>query len=160
MEYIRRYIRLYPADKLCLIGGAAASIWIESSLKQHIPIKDYDLLLNTRVNVTELMNRWRQLFPTAIIQHEFGIITIIDSAVTFDIFINERTIPRHSIIEDVPIMNYVSLIQTHLWSIRNCMEDIVYMEIKDDPELEDVRDKYQRLKQRLKLLKQIHNHQD
>lgn len=100
MQYVQRYIELYPNDTVVLKGGAAAYILLKECLNQDIYLKDIDISINTTISAETILQRWLSIVPkTYIVEYDdkyslsySAIFTLVDttnSELSLDIFVNE-----------------------------------------------------------------------
>lgn len=157
-DYVRQYMRLYPADKVTIIGGAAAYLHLQQG-----DLKDIDLNINTAAQAEIIVQRWRSLMPASyIIQSDInganGIINLHDPAaqkISFDIFVNEFVNLPIVTIQGLAVRTTASMIEELEQDLIGRQRDLIYLQNHDTyGELSHARAKYQRLVTRLQLLKQ------
>lgn len=96
MNFVETYMKLYPDDKVTLVGGAAAYLILQHYGKE-IPLKDIDVNIETTESGETILKRWTDILPltyTPKYDPKYAIVlfTMIDTTnegLPFDIFIGK-----------------------------------------------------------------------
>lgn len=94
MQYVQKYMELYPEDTVVVKGGAAAYLIIKDCLGQNVPLNDIDVSINTTESERTILSRWVSIVPSSYQQVGYAstIFTLVDTTchdLAFDIFVNE-----------------------------------------------------------------------
>lgn len=156
MEVVKKYIERFKEDRVILIGGAAAYVWIRHYLGIDIEIKDIDVHVNTSKSNETIVDRWLSyLHGYDEVPPISSITTLVcKSKISYDIFINERGYVPAEIVDGVLVENLIELISSYQFEINSMIEDLSYSGTKDK-EREYIVDKIERVNQRLCLLREV-----
>lgn len=158
-ELIEKYGQLSPEDKITIMGGAASYIWIKNKLDQEIFIKDVDIHINTKNTCKDVVDLFVDLLPGYTITNEDReIITFGDPVgnnISFDIFVNQMPDIKHSFIDTLPVELLSELILSYKNEYEGLQQDMIYLQDPNNQEYIYIKDKAERVKERLSLLSQI-----
>lgn len=86
MDIINDYSKRYPDDKVFLMGGSAAYLWIKDKLGKELPAPYVDIHVNTKAALNTIGERWCKLLPNHTLAQPLG-----DGAFGFAKFKNTDT---------------------------------------------------------------------
>ena len=163
MDVIKKYVQLYPNDNAYVIGGGAASLWINEKLGIVIPPTDYDIHVETKETNENIISKWMKLLgDTYSVVKLSSISTLTSNNKKFpnvDIFINENA-PGYkpTIVNGIPTLSYLNTLKNHECLNESYLKDIEYVK-KNYPnvekEIEYLTEKYKRVNHRILLLRRI-----
>lgn len=156
MEVVKKYIDRFKEDRVVVIGGAAASVWIRHYLGLDIVVEDIDIHVNTCKSNETIVDRWLSYLHGYDEVPPISSITRLtcNSKISYDIFINERDYIPAEIVDGVFVENLDEMILTHAFEIDAMRQDLSYSRTKDK-EREDILNKIERMKHRLSLLRNV-----
>lgn len=170
LTYVKKYIKLYPDDKLTLIGGAAAYLHIQKC-DINITVNDLDVDIWTNFKGNVILDRWLSILPktfkaTYESDYPITLFTLSDESgenLTFDIFVNEKYIVRAEKICSFPVVPLSDLIYQYYNDLISLKEDIDLIQSGiinwDKKLLHSMIHKYDRYVERLKLLANCYRQQ-
>lgn len=165
MEYIAEYTKLYPDDKVVIIGGAAASLHLAQCGIDSM-VKDIDVdVFSTQQNQV-VLERWKNVLPgnfTAQYDENYPpqIVTFTDTegkSIPYDIMINQGFYSDKHVekIGNYTVKRIMPIIQDYLQQLNGSKKDIELIESGiipwDKDDFEAMKLKYNRLYKRLGLL--------
>lgn len=167
MEYVRKYIELYPQDKVVIKGGAAADLFFQEYLMERPVVKDIDVSINTSERRQTIVQRWLAIIPSTYRtdfdeQHPSGIFTIVDptgSDKSLDVFVNEDVFSTTEVIDGFHVESLGKTINNLHQELVGRKVDIEFMREQKERFQEEIGDhvnKYNRLLARLELLLKCH----
>lgn len=164
MQYVRKYIELYPQDKVVIKGGAAADLFLQEYGLERPVVKDVDVSINTTERGLTVVQRWLAIIPSTHRtdydeKYPIGIFKIVDptgSDMSLDIFVNEDYFSSVEEIGGFYVESLGKMINNLHQELVGRKADIEFMrERKEKWTQEQISgdvDKYNRLLARLKLL--------
>lgn len=162
MDHVKKYMELYPIDKVTIIGGAAAYL-LTRKYGKLIPLKDIDVNIETSESVETVLKRWESVLPSTYTNNynpeHSNIATFTDTSgvgLSFDIFVNETfRIPTESV-NSFHVEEMTRLIVQLSRDLEGRKVDIDLMRSGLIPwskeEIDEYVNKYQRLFARLQVL--------
>ena len=170
MQYVQKYMELYPEDTTVVKGGAAAYLILQECLDQNIPINDIDVAINTDVSGQVILDRWLLIVPSSYtVQYDqynlynpefpISIFTLTDttgSDFSLDIFVNDDDFTYTEKIGSFNVERLDLMIKRLYSELYDRKSDIEFL--RDDPDampnidLQQFIEKYNRMYDRLILL--------
>jgi len=164
MQYVQKYMELYPEDTTMVKGGAAAYLILKECLDQNIPINDIDVAINTDVSVQVIIDRWLLIVPSSYTvrynpEFPISIFTLTDttgSDFSLDIFVNDDDFTYTEKIGSFNVERLDLMIKRLYSELYDRKSDIEFL--RDDPDampnivLQQIIEKYNRMYDRLILL--------
>ncbi len=169
MQYIQRYMELYPMDNITLIGGAAAFLQLQN-YGRYIQLNDIDVNISTKESGKTILERWLAIVPSSYIanydtNYIISFFTLMDSNkqdLSIDVFVNEQYIYETESIGQFKVETIDRMISRYYSELTGRRLDIQLISsglIKwDQTDLQNQIDKYNRLLERLRLLIECQKH--
>jgi len=163
MDRIKSYSYLYPGDRVTVVGGFAAYIWIKNKLEKEIEYRDIGILINTNEPDNVVIERWSNLYTTYQVVYNNNSIVRFKSIVKdncdyppIDLFINKDAYTNTVVIDGYNVPNLRWLIEHHEQTIRGMNENLDRLAYEGRMDQYDFYvKKQQRMDERYQLLLQI-----